>query len=243
MFEGPSNEIPPLSVESVEPTEEQIEKVVALFEQENENETESGGLKEWFEKNKGRLKSYFRKVVIGAMLSGPLLAVGCNKSESAPENSGDAGTKAESVEGEKITEEEENKAYERAFQLACGDRIGTMENGKLVAHLGGSDYYEVTDAVIEKVTDISRDYATRIKRQEKGSNGTFSLVLDRVLELKTKVAIAKFGNKVSFENLPDNLKESEKARQEMVKDMESATQNQEGNEQGPTGQVTPDSDL
>jgi hypothetical protein len=79
--------------ESQEVTPEKIDGVLQTLE--NENKAGFGG---WYEKNKINLKGWARRVVVGMMLSGPLLATGCNKSEGVPEKVG-APAVAENVQG------------------------------------------------------------------------------------------------------------------------------------------------
>jgi hypothetical protein len=171
----------------------------------------------WWEKNAGKV----RKAVLVTVLSmGSLVAAGCDKHSSGPEKTGQETSKTETVGHH--TEQEEKTALHHAFQMIAGNEIDRMPNGDLVLHVGGSDYYELDNSALQtllKVTDSYLDRTARLESSNSPQKGAERITFDKSLKMVIMDEITNLGKKVSITDLPNNLREAERARQQAQKEM------------------------
>ncbi len=221
-----------------EPMDESLlsEKIDDAIKQQNESLTkrESGhgkktvsGLKKWA----GAL----------TLFGASFLSAGCGAketvSESAPQKNGIENVKKDEKEATKGGQQTEQKSGKKAeenkdeFKLAkdllnetldriSGERRWKTKNGNLGVHIGGADYYELTESNRGELMDISKRYTNIIEKRTKNKDFRVVMQLKNAVESLVRGKIREVGARISIEDLPNNIMEFENQRKKVINEIE-----------------------
>lgn len=164
----------------------------------------------------------WRKWVGTALLLGsPLVTTGCNSSEKPPRPDNSPKSEQRINDESKEIFEKDRAFLSGVLQGISGGGMGKAENGDLIVHTGGGHYYELQNQDLDKLMKTADTYRRRIERAEhsKGMKA-FVLKLKEATDMAIRANIVKMGRQMSLEQLPQNLKEYEEGRRQIIKDMD-----------------------
>lgn len=203
---------------------EEKENLAEAFEQENDNEVldddqeaeEVSFSPVTKEKKKqgiwGRAKGLFGRLALaGAVTAGTAATMDATAERSHAQE------KPVAKQVEKGGETEKNISFlGRIFREISGGALGKSKGGNLIVHMGGGRYYELSNSLLNELVATAGNYREKI---DKANDGRVKSAQKRTAVMRITQSIMERGASVSFEQLPDNLKDFERARKDAVEDM------------------------
>ncbi|MBU3895843.1 hypothetical protein KKG36_00780 [Patescibacteria group bacterium] len=167
--------------------------------------------------DKKKLSAVRAAVASLIVAAGSFLAIGCDKKEGTRSAEGQKQVQVEKIERTK-------GLLREMFSRVSGGAISKMDNGNLVIHNGGGNYYELESSDLQALMEMAREAEegieiTQSSQRDPKIKNQLLAARKNALSMQIKQRVAKIGEKVSFDGLPQNLKEAETARQRALEEM------------------------
>ncbi len=107
---------------------------------------------------------------------------------------------------------QKNLTYLReVFSTISGGGLAAGKKEGLIVHVGGGKYYEVSRPMLGELVTLAGDYRLKMERTK---NKDVALTLRRASQMKIREEVSARGAMVPFDELPQVLRDFEKARKE-----------------------------